>query len=67
MSLEPSLRALLVCPRCRGELEDRAGGLWCAPERLWFPVEDGVPYLVAELARSAPPVPAEEDPSASST
>ncbi len=67
MSLDPTLRALLVCPRCRGELEDRADGLWCGADGLWFPVSDGVPYLVEELARTAPPHSVEEDASESST
>ena len=49
--VDPTLRALLVCPSCRGELEDAERGLICRAEGLVFPVEDGVPILVRELAR----------------
>lgn len=49
--VDPEVRALLVCPSCRGELTDVPGGLVCPSERLFFPVEDGVPYLVRECAR----------------
>jgi uncharacterized protein YbaR (Trm112 family) len=47
------LRALLVCPVCRGELEDVPGGLLCSADRLRFRVVDGVPWLVRELAERA--------------
>lgn len=42
------IRASLVCPRCRGSLEDRNGGLYCAACAHVFPVVDGVPHLVRE-------------------
>lgn len=45
------LRALLVCPRCRGELRDAPAGLVCDACRLAYPVERGTPFLVAECAR----------------
>ena len=48
--LDPELRQLLVCPLCRGELEDHDRGLRCPRDRLIFPVHDGVPYMVRELA-----------------
>jgi uncharacterized protein YbaR (Trm112 family) len=48
--LDEGLRALLVCPVCRGELEDHARGLACLSDKLVFPVEDGVPVMVRELA-----------------
>jgi len=51
----PHVRALLVCPDCRGELSDIAGGLICVAEARFFPVEGGVPFLVAECARTASP------------
>lgn len=50
-TLEPRVRALLVCPRCRGELEDAASGLRCRPCRRLYPVIDGVPRLAPEEAR----------------
>jgi len=53
-AIDPFLRERLVCPTCRGELEDVPGGLRCAAEKKVYPVVDGTPHLVAELARSEP-------------
>lgn len=49
--VDAELRALLVCPLCRGELEDRPDALVCRVDRVAFPVVDGVPYLIRETAR----------------
>lgn len=51
MTLDPELRALLVCPRCRGELRDAPDALDCETCRVSWPVVDDVPYLVDECAR----------------
>jgi uncharacterized protein YbaR (Trm112 family) len=45
--------ALLVCPRCRGELAARDAGLVCGACRLLYPIVDGVPWMLEELARPA--------------
>lgn len=52
--LDPRLRGLLVCPSCRGELEERDDLLICTAEGLIYPVVEGVPHLVPELARREP-------------
>ena len=45
--LSPELRALLVCPRCRGDLQDPIGGLAC---RVWRPPGSGpAPTTSADL------------------
>jgi uncharacterized protein YbaR (Trm112 family) len=49
--VEPWLRALLLGPACRGELDEVAGGLVCPACGLSYPVVDGVPWLTAEQAR----------------
>jgi uncharacterized protein YbaR (Trm112 family) len=49
--LDPELRKLIVCPACRGDLDDVDHGLRCPACRLVYPVEDGVPFLIKELAR----------------
>ena len=49
-SLSAEVRAVLVCPICRGELEDSKLGLACASDRLVFPVKQGVPMMLKELA-----------------
>lgn len=55
-TIEPWLRGILRCPRCKGELTDADGPkgaeLQCASCQLAYPVEDGVPVLLVDLARS---------------
>ncbi len=53
--MEPWLREILRCPRCKGALADAAGPsaaeLQCAACALAYPVEAGVPVLLVDLAR----------------
>lgn len=49
--LAPEVRALLVCPVCRGALEDRPDELACVGCGLGYPVVHGVPHLLRERAR----------------
>lgn len=56
MSVIPeTIRALLACPRCGGELRDAHAGdlptLECEACALVFPVEEGIPVLLAERAQ----------------
>ncbi len=55
-TIEPWLRDILRCPRCKGELADVEGPkgseLQCASCQLGYPIEDGVPVLLVDLARS---------------
>ncbi len=51
LHLDPAVRELLVCPRCRGDLEDAPGQLVCGTCELAYPVVDGVPFLIPERAR----------------
>ena len=48
--LAPTLRALLVCPECRGELEASSDTLGCRVCRRQYPVVEGVPHLIPEAA-----------------
>lgn len=52
-TMDETVRALVVCPMCRGELRDVPRGLLCATDALVFPVVDGTPYLVEECALKA--------------
>jgi len=55
MSLAPELRALLVCPKCKGALDYRQAPqeqLVCAPCRLAYAVEDDIPIMLIDEARS---------------
>ncbi len=55
--LDPELLAILVCPRCKGDLDVTTGAdgaessLDCAPCGLSYPVEDGIPVMLVEEAR----------------
>ena len=49
-ALDPELRALLVCPVCRGDLEDVADGLRCPKDKLVYPIVDGIPWMLREHA-----------------
>jgi uncharacterized protein YbaR (Trm112 family) len=52
MTLEPGLLAILACPRCGGAVEEIPGGkaLLCRACRLLYPVDDGIPLMLAEKA-----------------
>lgn len=54
MSLAPELLEILVCPKCKGELEHRtapAESLVCHACRLVYPVEDGIPIMLIDEAK----------------
>jgi uncharacterized protein YbaR (Trm112 family) len=54
MTLAPELRALLVCPKCKGALEHRtapAEQLVCQTCRLIYAVDDGIPIMLIDEAR----------------
>lgn len=52
MTLSPQLLAVLVCPKCKGELEYRAeeSSLDCPACRLRYPVRDGIPIMLIDEA-----------------
>ncbi len=56
MTLSPELLAILVCPKCKGDLEyDRSAGvLICHACRLRYPVRDGIPIMLVEEAELPP-------------
>lgn len=53
--LDPELRALLVCPRCRGELVDEPAALRCDACRLRYRIEDGIPIMLIDEAEPLDP------------
>jgi uncharacterized protein YbaR (Trm112 family) len=56
-AVDPKLLEILVCPLCKGRLIYRreAGELVCRPDRIAFPVKDGIPVMLEEEARKLPP------------
>lgn len=57
MSLQPQLLAILVCPRCHGELEYREpeSSLVCPSCRLRYPVRDDIPIMLLDEATPLEP------------
>ena len=53
MSVPPQLLAILVCPKCKGELEYREAesSLLCRACALRYPVRDGIPIMLPSEAR----------------
>jgi hypothetical protein len=53
MSLAPELLEILVCPKCKGDLEHRLDpeALVCHTCRLVYPVEDGIPIMLIDEAK----------------
>jgi uncharacterized protein YbaR (Trm112 family) len=53
MSVAPELLEILVCPKCKGELEYRAEEqvLICRACRLAYPIEDDIPVMLIDEAR----------------
>ncbi len=47
----------LVCPLCKGPLyyDKKAEELICRPDRLAYPVRDGIPVMLEEEARELAP------------
>jgi uncharacterized protein len=52
MSLAPELLEILVCPKCKGDLEYRTDpeSLVCHHCRLVYAVEDGIPIMLVDEA-----------------
>jgi uncharacterized protein YbaR (Trm112 family) len=54
MSLSPQLLAILVCPKCKGELEYNDNppdsSLTCRACRLRYPVRDDIPIMLIDEA-----------------
>jgi uncharacterized protein YbaR (Trm112 family) len=54
MTLSPELLDILVCPKCKGDLEYRQQQpevLVCHACRLVYSVEDGIPIMLIDEAK----------------
>ncbi len=51
--LDPQLLQILVCPKCKGDLEysEEKSELVCATCRLRYEVRDGIPIMLIDEAR----------------
>jgi hypothetical protein len=54
MTIPHELLEILVCPKCRGELEhrERESELVCHPCRLRYAIRDGIPIMLIDEAKS---------------
>jgi uncharacterized protein YbaR (Trm112 family) len=52
MTVPKQLLEILVCPKCRGELEyrEKDSALVCNKCRLKYPVRDGIPIMLIDEA-----------------
>ena len=57
-AVDARLLDILVCPLCKGPLDydKKAQELTCKPDRLAFPIRDGIPIMWADEARKIEPV-----------
>lgn len=53
MTVPRELLEILVCPKCKGELEyrERESVLICSACRLQYPVRDGIPIMLIDEAK----------------
>jgi len=53
MPVSKELLEILVCPRCKGEIEylKDPEGFGCSECRLFFPVEDDIPNFLVDEAK----------------
>lgn len=51
--VDARLLDILVCPICKGPLkyEKKAQELICSPDKLAYPIRDGIPIMWADQAR----------------
>ena len=57
--MDSRLLEILVCPLCKGPLQyDKAAQeLICRPDRLAYPIRDGIPVMLELQARTLPAEP----------
>ncbi len=53
--LDPDLRAILVCPADHHPLDDEPGALRCPQCGRRYPIEDGIPVMLAESPPTSEP------------
>ncbi|MGH7615783.1 MAG: Trm112 family protein [Gemmatimonadaceae bacterium] len=53
MTVAPELLAILVCPKCKGQLEYRPAesALICPACRLRYAIRDGIPIMLIDEAK----------------
>lgn len=49
--MDKTLLAILVCPRCKGQLVLKKKELICGFDRLAYPIRDDIPVMLEQEAR----------------
>jgi uncharacterized protein YbaR (Trm112 family) len=59
MTVPKQLLDILVCPKCRGELDylESESVLVCHQCRLQYEIRDGIPIMLIDEAKPLPPLP----------
>lgn len=54
MALPPELKETLACPKCKGSLvfREEQDEIHCLQCKLVYPIQDGIPVMLIEEARS---------------
>lgn len=54
--MDAKILDILVCPLCKGPLlfKKAENELICKPDRLAFPIRDGIPVMLQDEARKIP-------------
>lgn len=57
MTVSPQLLEILVCPRCKGRLDNRPDAelLACQACGVGYPVRDGIPIMLSDEAKPLDP------------
>jgi uncharacterized protein YbaR (Trm112 family) len=52
MPIDKELLAILACPQCKGKiyLSETGEGIICDQCRLLYPINDGIPVMLIEVA-----------------
>ena len=51
MTIDPELMEILVCPNCRGEVEEQGDAIVCVGECGYrYPIRDGIPVMLIDEA-----------------
>ncbi len=50
--MDKKLLAILVCPLCKGRLDNKKKELWCYFDKLAFPIHDDIPVMLIDEART---------------
>ena len=53
MAINPELLNILVCPVCGSALREKENKLQCTECKNIYPIEDGIPVLLADRAQKA--------------